>query len=161
MADKTAEEIEAETKALEEQLAAINAKRKPKPVAKPKQPAKPVREGDTLRAIQADQRVKTGYRGVGIEELSARYGHTNGPTLIHKIEAAMDKRRKIMEDMVVKHGLQDCLLSTVYVSNKGRYEGLAGALAILRSSNIRHEMARSDSRLGFGDEEANSTNDEG
>jgi hypothetical protein len=65
------------------------------------------------------------------------------------MERAMDKRRKIMEDMVSKHGMEECLLSTVYIINKGRYEGMAGALAILRSCSIRDEMDKSNERLGI------------
>ena len=72
-----------------------------------------------------------------------------GRTLINRIEAQMDRRREIMQDMVVKHGMEDCLLSTVYVANKGRYEGFAGALAILRSTTMKEEVARSNERLGI------------
>lgn len=77
------------------------------------------------------------------------HGGFGGKTLINKIEMQMDKRRKIMEDMVTKHGMTECVNSEVYIANKGRYEGFAAALSILRSSNIREEMERSNSRLGI------------
>ena len=72
-----------------------------------------------------------------------------GRTLIQRLEAQMDKRRKIMEDMVIKHGMAECLLSTVYVVNKGRYEGIAASIAIMRSSSVDHEGERSNERLGI------------
>ena len=73
----------------------------------------------------------------------------HGPTLINRLEKQMDKRRKIMEDMVIKHGMEDCLLSEVYIVNKGRYEGIAASIAILRSSSVTHEVERSNGRLGI------------
>lgn len=78
-------------------------------------------------------------------------GHSVKPgrTLIERIESQMDKRRKIMEDMVIKHGMENCLLSTVYIENKGRWQGLAAALAILRSSSLANEIERSNERLGI------------
>lgn len=77
------------------------------------------------------------------------HGGFAGRSIIERIEAQMDKRRKTLEDMVIKHGMEECLLSTVYIINKGRYEGLSAALAILRSSSVTEEIARSNERLGI------------
>lgn len=77
------------------------------------------------------------------------HGGYAGRTLIERIESQMDKRRKIMEDMVIKHGMEECLLSTVYIENKGRWQGLAAALAILRSSSLSNEIERCNERLGI------------
>ncbi|QGJ90118.1 hypothetical protein HWC80_gp094 [Mycobacterium phage Indlulamithi] len=65
-----------------------------------------------------------------------------GRTLINRIEAQMDKRRKAMENHYVATGQQDTI-------NRGRYEGLAAALAILRSSSVAVEYERSNERLGI------------
>lgn len=77
------------------------------------------------------------------------HGGYGGPTLISRIEKQMDKRRKIMEDMVIKHGMEECLLSEVYTVNKGRWQGLGAALAILRSSSMSEEIERCNERLGI------------
>lgn len=76
-------------------------------------------------------------------------GKHAGRSLIERIETQMDRRRKIMEDMVLAHGLEECLLSTVYTINKGRYEGFAAAIALLRSSSVPEEIARSNERLNI------------
>jgi hypothetical protein len=55
----------------------------------------------------------------------------------------MDKRRKVLEDMVLQRGTEE------YSLNRGRYEGLAAALAILRSSSVGEEVERSNERLGI------------
>ena len=87
-------------------------------------------------AIQADKKM-------------LKYSHPSqgGRTLIQRIEIQMDKRRKVMEDIRVEHGL-----SAKYgelVLNQGRYEGLAAALAVLRSSSVSQEISRSNERLGI------------
>lgn len=71
-----------------------------------------------------------------------------GPTLINKIEAQMDKRRKWLEDFIIRNG-GEAMQTDTYSLQRGRYEGLAAALAILRSSSVPHEIERSNSRLGI------------
>ena len=71
-----------------------------------------------------------------------------GPTIINKIEKQMDKRRKVMENIVVEKGL-GVSGDPEYLLNQGRYEGLAAAIALLRSSNVPDEIARSNERLGI------------
>lgn len=149
--EKTLEEIEAETAALQAQIDAARAKKggnkKPQRDPAPKQP----KDGDTLRAIQQDTRCKTLTGADRIryqEELSAKYGGTVGPTLINKIEGNMDKRRKLLAQMIIDNGAP-ARISEEYILNKGRYEGFAATLAILRSSNLKHEIARSNERLGI------------
>lgn len=83
------------------------------------------------------------------QTLKNSHGGYAGRSIIERIEQQMDKRRKIMEDMVIKHGMHDCLLSTVYVENKGRWQGLGAALAILRSSSLSFEIQRCNERLGI------------
>lgn len=80
------------------------------------------------------------------------HGGYGGRTLIQRIEAQMDKRRKVMERMVVENGMPNDLppdQRREYYTNNGRYEGLAAALAILRSSSVPHEISRSNERLGI------------
>jgi hypothetical protein len=76
------------------------------------------------------------------------HGGFAGRSLIERIEAQMDKRRKRMEGMVVQHGLEN-LDMRLYNMDRGRYEGLAAALAILRSSSVAQEVSRSNERLGI------------
>ena len=73
--------------------------------------------------------------------------HT-GPTLINKIEKQMDGRRVAMKNLILEHGA-NVRESPVYFRQRGRYEGLAGSLAILRSTNLKTEMDRSNERLGI------------
>lgn len=86
-------------------------------------------------------------------------GHSGnaGRSLIERIEQQMDKRRKAMEEIVLEYG------SPVDMSRqggkttafgdwnlqRGRYEGLAAALAILRTSSVQNEIMRSNERLGI------------
>lgn len=72
----------------------------------------------------------------------------HGRSLIERIEAQMDKRRKAMRDLIVEHG-SSVRESSQYALQKGRYEGMAGSLAILRSSSMQHELERSNERLGI------------
>lgn len=77
-------------------------------------------------------------------------GKHAGRSIIERIEAQMDKRRKAMEDIVVTQG--SAVVSQgdpTYFTNKGRYEGLAASLALLRSSSVQEEIARSNERLGI------------
>ena len=71
-----------------------------------------------------------------------------GPTLIELIQKQMDKRRIAMEDKVIQKGVE-AKSDSGYLINKGRYEGMAASLAILRSSSIGHEISRSNERLGI------------
>ena len=82
-----------------------------------------------------------------MSKASKGFGGYGGPTLIQRIEKQMDKRRKTMEDILIQQGPVD--MPKEYTLNQGRYEGLAAALAILRSSNITHEFERSNERLGI------------
>lgn len=81
-------------------------------------------------------------------KLKNSHGGFGGKTLINRIEIQMDKRRKWMEDFVVRNGGQG-MHSDTYSIERGRYEGFAAALAILRSSSLEHEIERSNSRLGI------------
>lgn len=76
------------------------------------------------------------------------HGGYGGRTLINRIEAQMDKRRKVLEDKVIELGLAASQNSD-YLLNKGRYEGFAATLAILRSSSVTEEVNRSNERLGI------------
>lgn len=68
-----------------------------------------------------------------------------GRTLINRIEEQMDKRRKKMEDIVVSTG--ETTTSPAWVLARGRYEGMAASLAILRSTSVQTEISRSNKRL--------------
>lgn len=81
-------------------------------------------------------------------KLKNSHSGLKGPTLINKIENQMDKRRKWLEDFVVRNGGHG-MHSSEYSQQRGRYEGLAAALAILRSSSVNEEYNRSNSRLGI------------
>lgn len=72
-----------------------------------------------------------------------------GRTLIQRIEIQMDKRRKTLENLIIQHGQGWASTSPEYNINRGRYEGLAAALALLRSSSVPHEISRSNERLGI------------
>lgn len=75
-----------------------------------------------------------------------------GRTLIERIEIQMDKRRKTMEKMVIDGGSAVVYQhDPEYMLNKGRYEGFAATLAILRSSSVTEEISRSDERLGINE----------
>lgn len=82
--------------------------------------------------------------------MKLKNSHPGGksPTLINRIEAQMDKRRKWLEDYVVQNG-GESMYSEEYSLHRGRYEGFAASLAILRSSSIDLEIERSNSRLGI------------
>lgn len=145
--ERAAQEAQAQLDALAAKKAARVRANNPAKVTQvpPKQTGRqPVREGDILRGIQQDLSVKEQKK-----ILKYSHGGYTGPTLINKIEAQMDKRRKAMEEMVIQHGVEACSASSVYITNKGRYEGLAAALAILRSSGVREEINRSNERLGI------------
>lgn len=71
-----------------------------------------------------------------------------GRSLIERIQAQMDKRRKVLEDIVVQQGV-DSKTQADYLINKGRYEGMAASLAILRSSSVAEEIRCSNERLGI------------
>lgn len=136
MAEQTAEEIEAETAALVARLEAINAKKKPKTTPKPI--TRQQRDGERLAEIQRDTRVKNA-------TLKNSHGGYAGNTIIQRIEIQMDRRRKVMERLVVdgkRNGREHTL-------NTGRYEGMAGCLALLRSSSVIEEVSRSNERLGI------------
>lgn len=75
-------------------------------------------------------------------------GKYAGKSLIERIQAQMDKRRKVMEDIVVQVGV-GASSNGDYLINKGRYEGLAAALALLRSSSVTEEINCSNERLGI------------
>lgn len=83
------------------------------------------------------------------------HGGFAGKTLINRIEIQMDKRRKVLEDIVVKWPADNAMenaaafKSEEYLLNKGRYEGFAATLAILRSSSVTEEINRSNERLGI------------
>jgi hypothetical protein len=140
--EQTLEEIEAETARIEELLRQRKLKQ-----AKKNRPEKA-----PLARIQQDQSVK----GAGVSAtLKNSHGGYAGRTIINRIEEQMDKRRKVMEDLVVKHG--EVIIASrqagktteafEYQLNRGRYEGLAAALAILRSSSVAQEVSRSNERL--------------
>ncbi|QNN99739.1 hypothetical protein PBI_ROPE_80 [Mycobacterium phage Rope] len=132
--EKTAEQLEAEAAEMLAKVAALKAKKRAKTGKAP------VREGDTLRRIQQDQTVKSA-------TLAKSFGGYGGRTLISKIEEQMDQRRKVMESIVVKTG--ETSSNANWLKNKHRREGMAAALAILRSSSVAHELQRSDERLGI------------
>lgn len=141
---KSLAEIEAETAAMEAKLAKLQAKKRER--VKAKAASKPiVRDGDRLRAIQSDQRVKG-----ATAALANSHGGYGGKTLINKIESDMDRCRKRMESMIVEHGVDACTKNPSYWLAKGRYQGFAGSLARLRNTDVNIETARSNQRLGIG-----------
>lgn len=75
--------------------------------------------------------------------LAQTHGGYGGRTIGDRIAQQMDKRRKKMENLVTQRD------SVEYATEKGRYEGLGAALAILRSSSIQEEIERSNERLGI------------
>jgi hypothetical protein len=68
---------------------------------------------------------------VNIETTHSGYA---GRSLIERIEARLDKRRKAFSD-------------TKSERDKGRCEGIAIALSVLRSSSMAEEIARSSERM--------------
>jgi len=86
-----------------------------------------------IRVPKGNQTLKNAHSGYG------------GPTLIQRIEKQMDKRRKRLEDLRIKHGMAN----TAVDREQGRFEGLGAAIAILRSSSLEHEIERSNERLGI------------
>ena len=77
--------------------------------------------------------------------------------MINKIEEAMDKRRKTLEGKRTQQGKAEKPANTEsheralwdQALELGRIEGMAGALAVLRSSSLAHEAERSNERLGL------------
>ena len=80
---------------------------------------------------------------------SSKEAGAQGLSLIEHLEIQMDKRRKVLEEMLVEHGKEICDSNPGYAINRGRYEGIAASIAILRSSSIKNEIARSNGRLGI------------
>lgn len=90
----------------------------------------------------------------------SQWGWTNDPkqahpdyragdlTKIQKVENQMDKRRKIMEDMVIENGMDVCEKSQAYTINKGRWQAFGQALAIMRGTKFDLEIERSNQRIG-------------
>jgi hypothetical protein len=70
-----------------------------------------------------------------------------GRTIIERIEQQMDRRRKVIENHIIQHGIrsQDCVLE----KERGRYEGFGAAISLLRSSSLSEEIKRSNERLGI------------
>jgi len=141
-ADQSIEELDAETAALQARLAEIRKKKGIKePVAQSRKAGvrgrKPVRDGDTLRAIQDDRSIKNQTR-----IMLAGY---QGKTIIQRIEIQMDKRRRAIEKHITAHGVVDGDETRAVL--KGRYEGLAAALVLLRNSSLEEEFKRSNERL--------------
>lgn len=132
----TIEEMEAETARIQKELEARRAKKagKKKVAAKP-DPAPSRRE------------TRSETKGKNATFKNA-HSVPAGPTLINKIEEQMDKRRRALADMIIAEG-SAVRTTDRYILNKGRYEGFAGTLAILRSSSLKEEMARSNERLGI------------
>lgn len=74
------------------------------------------------------------------------HGGYGGKTLIQRIEKQMDKQReKEIFAGVSEPDISDLRKGVLL----GRIDGMAGALAILRSSSIKEEMQRSNDRLGL------------
>jgi hypothetical protein len=71
-----------------------------------------------------------------------------GRTLIQRIEIQMDKRRSSMEKLVLEQG-SDVRESFPWALQRGRYEGFAATLSILRSTSVQEEISRSNERLGI------------
>ena len=71
------------------------------------------------------------------------HGGYAGRSIGERIAEQMDKRRKKMEKLVLQRD------SVEYATERGRYEGLGAALALLRSSSLNEEIERSNERLGI------------
>lgn len=71
-----------------------------------------------------------------------------GRSLIEKIQAQADKRRMWLQETLVQVG-SEVIHDETYCLNRGRYEGLLAALAVLRSSSLAFEIQRSNERLGI------------
>lgn len=83
--------------------------------------------------------------------MKSSHGGYAGRSLIDRIRAQMDKRRKVLEDIYIQYPEDsdvNILDSKEYLLNKGRWEGLAAALAILRSSSVAQEISESNQRIG-------------
>lgn len=91
------------------------------------------------------------------QTLKNAHGGYAGRTLIERIQAQMDKRRKMLEAKRIQQGVASKPNgNTKYETalyeqalEQGRYEGFAATLAILRSSSLTHEIERSNERLGI------------
>ena len=136
---QTTEELEEATKKLEAELAAARAKKQPKKVATVSVPE---------NTVAGPRRVGNTPERKGNSTLKNAHSVPAGRTIIQRIEAQMDKRRKAMAQMVIDNG-GDIRKTEEYILQKGRYQGFAGTLALLRSSSVQAEIARSDERLGI------------
>ena len=92
----------------------------------------------------------------GISNTTLKYSHStkgNGRTIIQRIEIQLDKRRKKLEALRVEQGIYkpEDAPSGLWEQavNQGRQEGLAAAIALLRSSSVAEEISRSNQRLGI------------
>lgn len=87
------------------------------------------------------------------QTLKNAHGGYAGRSIIERIEAQMDKRRKTMEKIFTEVGPVKVdgidFMPKEHTLNQGRYEGLAAALAIMRSSSVAVEVSRSNERLGI------------
>lgn len=126
--EKTTEELEAEAAEAERKLALLRAKK-----AKKSPPPIPrtLRDGETLRRIQQDTTVKNA---------KSTWGGYCGPTLINKLEAKLDKRRKMFAEQETG--------TPKYQLMRGTVMAYADSIATLRSSSVEHELERSDERMG-------------
>jgi hypothetical protein len=97
--------------------------------------------------------------------MRSSHGGNAGRSLIERIEIQMDKRRAALERLRVSQGVltirtysRQSDTSRVEMGfldqtlEQGRYEGIAAALAILRSSSLKEEVQRSNERLGIGEQ---------
>lgn len=89
------------------------------------------------------------FKGARVEEVVT--GGFAGRSFIERIETQMDNRRKAMEETVIKLGAE-AAKSIEWQRNRGRYEGFGQSLALLRSSSLRHEIERSNDRLGLSED---------
>jgi hypothetical protein len=141
------EALAAEAEAKLAKLKALKAKKTP--AKKPPEIKKRPKDGETLRAIQRDQTVKT----------RTTYAHSvpQGKTLINRVEEHMDGRRKKMQDIVLETGQTE--ENPSWLLNKGRFEGLGLALAVLRSTSLKEEILRSTQRISAEKEEDGTVQD--
>lgn len=94
--------------------------------------------------------------GTKNQTLKNAHGGYGGRTLIQRLEQQMDKRRKKLEDLRTHNGHEAMARQNGKITEAmeaerqlGRYEGLAAAIAIMRSSSVEHEVERSNERLGI------------
>mgnify|MGYP001364830749 CR=1 FL=1 len=73
------------------------------------------------------------------------HGGYGGRTLINRIESLMDKQAKRLRAKTLP--MPDDLSAIDYGITQGRIDGLAAALAILRSSSVKEETSRSNDRI--------------